>query len=109
AVPVVVGGVIAEGVLAAELFGYLVEGFFELLLGVDIDHAPAGIIRQAAGDSAISSVTRISNEQDMNHRIGALRGLNRLLQLYLAAFVLGIGDDHDGFASRFTIQLFTAG
>src|SRR4029077_21051547 len=108
AVAVVVGGIVAEGVLAAQFLGNLVEGLFQLFFGVDVDHATAGIIGQAPSRSSIGAIARVGDEQHVNHGVGTLGSLNRFLKLHLATLVLGIGDDHDSFAPRLAVQLFAA-
>ncbi len=86
-----VGRIVAHGVLAAEFFGDLVEGFLEMLFRVDDDHASAGFVGDFLGDAAIGAIVRIIDEKDVDDGIGALGGFDGFLDADFAAIVFGVG------------------
>ena len=94
--------------MAAELFGNLVEGLFELFLGRDFDGAAAGFVRKLFRDIGAPAVAWVVDQQHVHDRVGFLRGLDGFFETDFAAFVLGVGDDDEGFSARFRAELFRA-
>jgi hypothetical protein len=80
-----------------------------MFLVIRHDHAPASLLGHLFRRARIGAIPRISHQQNVNHRIRALRRLNRFFDAHLASFILRIGDHHDGFAARFSVQLLVAG
>src|SRR6266550_2998023 len=103
-----IGRIVAQRILAAELLGNLVKGFRELLFRPNGNHAPAGLLRQFVRYSRVAAISRVHDEQDMNHRIRALRRFDRFFQSYLAARVLRVGNDDNCLAPGFRSEFFTA-
>src|SRR6266550_4987722 len=103
-----IGRIVAQRILAAELLGNLVKGFRELLFRPNGNHAPAGLLRQFVRYSRVAAISRVHDEQDMNHRIRALGRFDRFFQSYLAARVLRVGNDDNCLAPGFRSEFFTA-
>ena len=70
----VVRGIVTQHVLTAQFFGDLIERFFQPFLGVNDDQSPSGILCQLACHSGVTAIAWIINQQNVDHRIGALRG-----------------------------------
>src|ERR1700751_2696691 len=75
---------------------------------MDNDQAPAGFFGQTAGDANVATKTRIGHKKQGNHGVRALGRFNGLFESDLAALVLSVGDDDDGFAAGFTVELIAA-
>src|SRR5579859_792849 len=86
-----VGRIVAECVLAAELFGDLIEGGHEVFFVVDDDHAAARFVGDFLGNAAVGAVARVIDEKDVDDGIGALGGLDGLFDAHFAAIVFGVG------------------
>src|SRR5208282_346830 len=89
-----VGRVVAHHVLAAQLLDDLLESFREALRPLHLDHAPAGFLSDLMGHAGPGALaeerTRVGNQQDVNHRVRALRRLNGFLQPHTAPVVHGV-------------------
>src|SRR5258706_2070597 len=94
---------IADGVLAAQFFGDLIEGLLKIFLVAHDNHAPAGFVGQFLGNSLIASVG--GNQQNVDDRIVSLSRLDGVLQLQLASRILGIGQNDHGFPAGFIGEL----
>src|SRR5215468_9459156 len=99
--------IVAERVLAAQLFGDLIERFVELSFRRNVNHAAAGFVSHLPGDVA-AAIAIIVNVKDMDHRIGPLSGFNRLFHAKLAALILRIRNDDQRLASGFRCQHIVA-
>src|SRR6266404_4213519 len=103
AVSRLIGRKIADGVLAAQFFGDLIEGLLKIFLVAHDNHAPAGFVGQFLGNSLVASVG--GNQQNVDDRIGSLSRLDGVLQLQLASRILGIGQNDHGFPAGFIGEL----
>src|SRR5712664_396558 len=109
AVALAVGRVVAQRVLAAQLRRNLIERFHEPFLRACVEHPAARFFRKLLCGAGIRSIARIGNEDDVYHRVRALRGFDSLFNAYLASFILGVGHDDNGFAPGFAIEFFATG
>src|SRR5437879_13813148 len=66
-----VRGVVAQGVLGAQLFGDLVESFLELFFVAHDDRPSAGFFRQLAGDAFAVPSGGVINQNNMDLRLCA--------------------------------------
>ena len=80
----------------------LIEGLLQILFVPNDNRPAAGFVGQFLGDTFVAAaVVRIGDEQNVHHRIGALCGLDGVLQFQRAAFVLRVGQDDQGLAPGF--------
>jgi len=54
-------------------------------------------------NAGIPAVTRVDDQQDMNHRIRPLRRFNGFIQFYLASGIVGVRDNHNCFPACFPV------
>ena len=61
-----------------------------------------------SGNVSTGAELWIMYQQDVNHGVGALGSFNGFLQPHLAAFIIGVRDDHQGLPPCFARELFAA-
>ncbi len=109
AVPRRISRIVAQGVLAAQFFGYLVECFLKMFLVVDDNHAAAGFVGDFLGDAGVGAKMRIVDEKNVHDRVRTLGGFDGFFHSDFAAIVFGVCQHNDSFAAGLGRQLFIAG
>src|ERR1700674_1117767 len=102
-----VGGGVADSVLAAQFFRDLIECLLQVLFAAHDNHPPASLVGEPLGDDLVATIG--GNQKNMDNSIGSLRGFDGVLQLQFASRIFRVGQDNDGFSARFIGQLVVGG